>query len=308
MPCAFRPLTGSEEDVETVIPALETEPVTYASFPVFRSRAIPQARVKLPCCFGTPCCLSLRRGAGALSAGQTRLRAARLPAGAPADGAEQDPVRLLVADDVGVGKTIEAGLIVRELLDRGESRPFAVLCPPHLVEQWTRARSAVSAPRSPFTARAAGWSRISRYERVRRVPTYRRQPRLHQEQTAADDFSACPDFVIVDEAHMTVSGGTAATSVTSLLKLPRTPTAISCCSPRPRTAATRRRSTVSSGCWTSNYSKLHSSDRRQHRLLRERLAGYYIERRRRGYRCLARAGALSRERNHRDQISPFGDL
>ena len=46
-------------------------------------------------------------------------------------------VRLLIADDVGIGKTIEAGLILRELIDRGEVDRFAVLCPPHLVEQWT---------------------------------------------------------------------------------------------------------------------------------------------------------------------------
>jgi hypothetical protein len=31
----------------------------------------------------------------------------------------QSPVRLLVADDMGVGKTIEAGMIARQLLDRG---------------------------------------------------------------------------------------------------------------------------------------------------------------------------------------------
>ena len=31
-----------------------------------------------------------------------------------------DPVRLLIADDVGIGKTVEAGLVARELLDRGE--------------------------------------------------------------------------------------------------------------------------------------------------------------------------------------------
>ncbi|MDR9392578.1 MAG: helicase-related protein, partial [Trueperaceae bacterium] len=49
-----------------------------------------------------------------------------------------DPVRLLIADDVGVGKTIEALLIARELLDRGEIRRFTVLTPPHLAEQWQR--------------------------------------------------------------------------------------------------------------------------------------------------------------------------
>src|SRR6202020_474321 len=46
-------------------------------------------------------------------------------------------VRLMIADDVGIGKTIEAGLILRELLDRGEIDRLTVLCPPHLVEQWT---------------------------------------------------------------------------------------------------------------------------------------------------------------------------
>src|SRR3982751_6143513 len=47
-----------------------------------------------------------------------------------------DPVRLLIADDVGIGKTVEAGLIARELLDRGEADRLAVLCPPALAEQW----------------------------------------------------------------------------------------------------------------------------------------------------------------------------
>ena len=41
-----------------------------------------------------------------------------------------DPVRLLIADDVGIGKTVEACLIARELLDRGEVQRVAVLCPP----------------------------------------------------------------------------------------------------------------------------------------------------------------------------------
>jgi superfamily II DNA or RNA helicase len=48
----------------------------------------------------------------------------------------QESVRLLVADDVGVGKTVEALLIVRELLERRKIKRFAVVCLPHLCEQW----------------------------------------------------------------------------------------------------------------------------------------------------------------------------
>jgi len=49
-----------------------------------------------------------------------------------------ETVRLLIADDVGVGKTIEAALIARELLDRGEIRRLCILCPPYLCEQWQK--------------------------------------------------------------------------------------------------------------------------------------------------------------------------
>ncbi len=49
---------------------------------------------------------------------------------------KQDTVRLLIADDVGIGKTIEALMIIREMLERGEIKRFAVICLPHLCEQW----------------------------------------------------------------------------------------------------------------------------------------------------------------------------
>jgi hypothetical protein len=52
---------------------------------------------------------------------------------------KHSPVRLLIADDVGVGKTIEAAMIARELLDRGLARRLAVLSPAHLCDQWERA-------------------------------------------------------------------------------------------------------------------------------------------------------------------------
>lgn len=48
----------------------------------------------------------------------------------------QEKVRVLIADDVGVGKTIEALLIVRELLERKKIKRFSVLCLPHLCDQW----------------------------------------------------------------------------------------------------------------------------------------------------------------------------
>jgi hypothetical protein len=49
-----------------------------------------------------------------------------------------DPIRLLIADDVGVGKTIEALLIAREMLDRGEIKRICVLSPPYLCDQWQK--------------------------------------------------------------------------------------------------------------------------------------------------------------------------
>ena len=46
------------------------------------------------------------------------------------------PTRWLVADDVGLGKTIEAGLILLPLISRGDIRRLLILCPRSLVEQW----------------------------------------------------------------------------------------------------------------------------------------------------------------------------
>ena len=45
-------------------------------------------------------------------------------------------VNLFIADDVGLGKTIEAGLIVRELLIRQKVRRIVVAAPPSVVLQW----------------------------------------------------------------------------------------------------------------------------------------------------------------------------
>jgi SNF2 family DNA or RNA helicase len=44
--------------------------------------------------------------------------------------------RALLADEVGLGKTIEAGIVMKELIQRGLVRTVLVLTPASLTEQW----------------------------------------------------------------------------------------------------------------------------------------------------------------------------
>ncbi|HEU5423888.1 MAG TPA: helicase-related protein, partial [Nitrolancea sp.] len=123
-----------------------------------------------------------------------------------------DPVRLLVADDVGIGKTVEAGLIARELLDRGEIRRLAVLCPPHLAEQWQaelRAKfhlDAVAVLASTATRLerecAATESLFAHYPFVVVSTDF-----IKADRRRAEFVNHCPEFVIVDEAHTCAFGG-----------------------------------------------------------------------------------------------------
>ncbi len=124
-----------------------------------------------------------------------------------------DPVRLLIADDVGIGKTIEAGVIARELLDRGEIRRMAVLCPPQLAEQWQREL----AEKFHIDAELVLSSTIQRLERDlpigvsvfdRHRITIVSTDFIKSPRHAEDFILKCPEFVIVDEAHgCTLAGG-----------------------------------------------------------------------------------------------------
>ncbi|MCK5217303.1 MAG: hypothetical protein KAJ93_05925, partial [Methanosarcinales archaeon] len=49
---------------------------------------------------------------------------------------KSERVRMLIADDVGLGKTIEAGLITTELMSRNLVSRILVVCPKNLREQW----------------------------------------------------------------------------------------------------------------------------------------------------------------------------
>ncbi len=48
----------------------------------------------------------------------------------------RQPLRFLLADDPGAGKTIMAGLLIKELLARGDLQRCLIVCPGSLVEQW----------------------------------------------------------------------------------------------------------------------------------------------------------------------------
>ena len=47
-------------------------------------------------------------------------------------------VAMLIADDVGLGKTIEAGLITQELVLRHQAQKILIVCPPSLCRKWQR--------------------------------------------------------------------------------------------------------------------------------------------------------------------------
>src|SRR5581483_2922073 len=49
---------------------------------------------------------------------------------------QRQPLRYLLADDPGAGKTIMAGLLVRELMLRGDLERCLIVCPANLAEQW----------------------------------------------------------------------------------------------------------------------------------------------------------------------------
>jgi len=48
----------------------------------------------------------------------------------------RQPLRFLLADDPGAGKTIMAGLLIRELIVRGDLQRCLIVCPGSLAEQW----------------------------------------------------------------------------------------------------------------------------------------------------------------------------
>lgn len=107
--------------------------------------------------------------------------------------------RVLLADEVGLGKTIEAGMVLKEYMMRGMVERVLILTPASLVGQWreemeTKFGIEFTDSRDPLLHRdaAAFWSRP---RIIASIAAARRE--LHSRHLAQRSF----DLVIVDEAH-----------------------------------------------------------------------------------------------------------
>lgn len=119
---------------------------------------------------------------------------------------KQDVIRLLIADDVGVGKTIEALLVAKELYERKEIKRFAVVCLPHLCDQWQ------DEIKSKFGLDAVIIRSGTAAGLERQIRTNENIFRAYPYQVISIDYiksgdkrqkflNHCPELIIVDEAH-----------------------------------------------------------------------------------------------------------
>ncbi|MBB5204104.1 superfamily II DNA or RNA helicase [Inhella inkyongensis] len=207
----LRPLGGGERDETLIYLPLERQPVQPATFPwpsVAQARNHSASQLLLDALQ-----LKLRSGAGPFrSFGNIAVEPRAYQLVPLLMALKQPTVRLLIADDVGIGKTIEGALIARELLDRGEVQRMTVLCPPHLCEQWQREL----AERFHIPAVVVRSNTADRLERD--LPPGTSVFHAHPYTVVSLDYIKserrreafqrfCPEFVIVDEAHTCTQAG-----------------------------------------------------------------------------------------------------
>ncbi|MFD9223107.1 DEAD/DEAH box helicase [Streptomyces sp. NPDC060064] len=216
----LRPLGGSDDDIAAVFPAFED--VKGAQFaPPEPSDLGDQRAAGL---LRTALRIGFRSGAGpfrSLAGIAVEPRAYQLVPLLMA--LRQQTVRLLISDDVGIGKTIEAGLITSELLAQGEATGLAVLCSPALAEQW----QAELRTKFGIDAELVLSSTVSRLERgldlgqslFDKYPHVIVSTDFIKSTRHRDDFVRhCPDLVIVDEAHTCVAADDTSTASQNQLR------------------------------------------------------------------------------------------
>jgi ERCC4-related helicase len=124
--------------------------------------------------------------------------------------------RLLIADDVGLGKTVEAGLCLMELMARGAGKRVLLIVPPGLIDQWldemqgkfglafTAIENSAALDQAQ-TALADGISPWIFHDRVITSTEYIKRPDV---RTSA--LRRTWDVVVVDEAHYLAESGSPA--------------------------------------------------------------------------------------------------
>jgi hypothetical protein len=206
----LRPLSGNEDEITGLYRQLGLETITSATFPLPKGEQVQDHAAALLLMDAAR--LLLRSGAGPFrSLGRLSLRPRPYQLVPLLMALRLETVRLLIADDVGIGKTIEAGLIAREMLDRGEVKRIGVLCPPHLCDQWQQelrekfhidAVVVRSGTASKLERNVPNGSHIFSYYRHLIVSL----DYAKAERRRASFITHCPDLVIVDEAHTCASG------------------------------------------------------------------------------------------------------
>src|SRR5262245_52661652 len=116
----------------------------------------------------------------------------------------RQPLRFLLADDPGAGKTIMAGLLIKELIARGDLERCLVVCPGSLAEQWQdEMHRRFHLPFEILTsdkleaARTGNWF-LENNLAIARLDKLSRSEDVQQKLAAPD----CRyDLVVCDEAH-----------------------------------------------------------------------------------------------------------
>jgi len=115
----------------------------------------------------------------------------------------RQPLRFLLADDPGAGKTIMAGLFIKELLARGDLKRALIICPGSLTEQWQdELNDKFQLPFEILTndklesARTGNWFDENDLV-VARLDKLSRNEDVQAKLEASRDW----DLVVVDEAH-----------------------------------------------------------------------------------------------------------
>ncbi len=112
------------------------------------------------------------------------------------------PTRWLVADDVGLGKTIEAGLILTPLLANEKVKRLLIICPASLVGQWQERLRTMFDIRAAIYVTQADTKNTGFWETSNQVIASLQTLRLDRQDRHKRLLESDPwDLLIVDEAH-----------------------------------------------------------------------------------------------------------